>query len=69
MTTELYARGVAGEEVSRQIGHKRPDMRTTDQYIKFDPRYLSNAKSEIEKYIRDLNELTRRDLLKPDTLK
>jgi integrase len=69
MATELRARGVIGEEVSYQIGHKRPDMRTTGRYLKFDPRYLSNAKVVIEEYIRDLNKLTKRDLLAPDTLK
>jgi len=69
MATELHARGVIGEEVSYQIGHKRPDMRTTGRYLKFDPRYLSNAKRVIEEYIRDLGKLTKRDLLAPDTLK
>ena len=44
-------------------------MRATDQYIRFDPRYLSNAKHIIEDDIRDLNKLTKRDLLAPDALK
>ena len=69
MATEVYARGVAGEEVSRPIGHKRPALRTTDHDITFDPRSLSNAKAAIEGSRRDLNKLKRRDLRAPDTLK
>ena len=51
------------------MGHKLPDLRTTDRYTKFDKRYLGNATATVEQYVRDLNKLTKRDLLQPDTLK
>ena len=69
MATELSARGVPQEVLQRQLGHKVPDMRTTDRYIKFDPRHLAEAKSGIEDFIHDLNKLTNRNLLGPDTSK
>jgi hypothetical protein len=69
MATELAARGVPGEVLQRQLGHKLPGLRTTERYIKFDPRHLSEAKSAIEEYLHHLNGLTDRDLLKPHTSK
>ena len=69
MATELAARRVPGEVLSRQLGHKLPQMRTTDRYIKFDPRHLAESKAAIEEYIFDLNRLTDADLLQPDTFK
>lgn len=68
MATELAARGVPQEVLQRQLGHKVPDMRTTARYIKFDPRHLAEAKSAIEDYLFDLNRITDRDLLRPNTL-
>jgi integrase len=67
MATELRARGVSREELAYQMGHKLPDLKTTDRYTKFDKRYLAMAMATIEQYVRDLNKLTRRDLLEPDT--
>ena len=69
MATELRARGVSREELAYQLGHQMPDFRTTDRYTKFDKRYLATAKTKIEEYLRDLNRLTNRNLLTPDTLK
>jgi len=69
MATELRARGVTREEVAYQLGHKLPDLRTTDRYTKFDPRHLGAAKAAIEDYIRELDKLTNRDLVRPDTPK
>jgi len=69
MATEMRARGVSREELAYQMGHKLPDLRTTDRYTKFDKRYLATAMATIEQYVRDLNKLTGRDLLQPDTLK
>ena len=68
MATELAARGVPQEVLQRQLGHKVPDMRTTDRYIKFDPRHLAEANSAIEDYLHSLNRITDRDLLRPNTL-
>jgi integrase len=69
MATELAARRVSRDSIQRQIGHKAPDMRTTERYIKNDPRHLADAKDAIEEYLTDLNRLTDRDLLRPDTSK
>lgn len=68
MATELRARGVFREDLAYQMGHKLPDLRTTDRYTKFDKRYLATAMAMIEQYVRELNKLTKRDLLQPDTL-
>jgi len=69
MATELRARGVSREELAYQMGHKLTDLRTTDRYTKFDKRYLATAMATIDLYVRDLSKLTKRDLLRPDTLK
>jgi integrase len=69
MATELAARGVSGEQLGRQLGHRCPDLRTTERYIKFDPRHLAEAKAAIEDYLADLDHLTDRTLLRPDTSK
>jgi integrase len=69
MATELAARGVPGETLGRQLGHRSPDLRTTERYIKFDPRHLAEAKHAIEDYLTDLNRLTDRELIRPDTSK
>ena len=62
MATEFRARGVSREELAYQMGHKLPDLRTTDRYTKFDKRYLATATATIEQYARDLNKLTKRAL-------
>jgi hypothetical protein len=69
MATELAARRVSRDSIQRQIGHKAPDMRTTERYIKNDPRHLQDAKEAIEEYLTNLNRLTDRNLLCPDTFK
>jgi len=69
IATELAARGVPGEVLSRQLGHKIPAMRTTDRYIKFDPRHLAEAKEAIEEYIFDLDRITDANLIHPNTFK
>jgi integrase len=69
MATELRARGVSREELAYQMGHKLTDLRTTDRYTKFDKRYLATAITTIDSYVRDLNRLTKCDLLQPGTLK
>src|SRR6185312_15053476 len=69
MATELAARRVSAETLRRQLGHKSPDMRTTERYIKHDPRHLADAKVAIEDYLVELNRLTDCDLLRPDTSK
>jgi hypothetical protein len=69
MATELAARKVSRDSIQRQLGHKAPDMRTTERYIKNDPRHLADAKEAIEEYLTNLNRLTDRNLLRPDTSK
>jgi hypothetical protein len=56
-------------ELALQMGHKLTDPGTTDRYTKFDKRYLATAMTTIDLYVRDLNRLTKCDLLQPDTLK
>lgn len=41
-------------------------MRTTERYIKVDPRHLADAKAAIEEYMVALNRLTDRNLLAPE---
>jgi integrase len=69
MATELSARGVGLKELAYQMGHLMPDLKTTQRYMKFDKRYLANAKAAIEEYLVELNSLTKRDLLAPHTPK
>ena len=69
MTTELAARRVSNDSIQRQLGHKAPDMRTTERYIKNDPRHLADAKAAIEDYLVSLNRLTDCDLLGQHTSK
>jgi predicted outer membrane protein len=69
MATRQRVRVVSREELAYQMGHKLPDLRTTDRYTKFDKRYLATAIAMIEQIVRDLNKLTKRNLLQPDTSK
>lgn len=63
----MNARCSSREELAYPTGHKLPDLPTADRYTKFDRRYLAAAMATIEQCVWDLNKLTKRDLLQPDT--
>lgn len=62
IAAELRARGVAPDQRAMQLGHRLPDMRTTDGYGGFDARYLAQAASAIDAYMARLQKLTKRRL-------
>jgi len=51
MARWMRSQGVPAWEVSAQLGHKQPDMTTTEIYAPFDPNYLSNAVEAINDYL------------------
>ena len=54
-------------EISVWLGHVQPpeSPKTTLIYSPDDPSYLMSAKAAIEKFVTELNRLTKRDLLSP----
>lgn len=53
--TELRRRGVPGWEVSAILGHTRTEAApTTANYAKYDPTYLSHARTAIDAWMREL---------------
>ena len=48
MATELAERDVPELELAAFMGHRMPNMRTTDRYVKFRPEYLRHAREAID---------------------
>lgn len=67
MATYMRKRGVTQDEVALQLGHKRPDMKTTDRYTKFAPEYLDNAVAAIDAIMAELQDHTGKRLTAPTT--
>lgn len=63
----MRADGVPLDEIGVWLGHVQPPTapETTLIYSPDSPDYLRNAKAAVEKFVRDLNALTKRDLLTP----
>lgn len=53
MASELRKRGVPSWEVSGMLGHKEAKS-TTEIYATFDPSYLGQARSAIQRYVEEL---------------
>ncbi len=51
MARWMRSQGVPAWEVSAQLGHKQPDMTTTEIYAPFNPNHLSNAVEAINTYL------------------
>jgi integrase len=54
LTTVMRAAGVPDDQISRQLGHKRPSQRTTDRYGEFSPDFQREATAAIEAWIRKI---------------
>nr|WP_294979199.1 tyrosine-type recombinase/integrase [uncultured Pseudomonas sp.] len=53
--TELRRRGVPGWDISGQLGHVRGESApTTENYAKFDPEFLAQAKTAFDAWMREL---------------
>lgn len=63
----MRQKGVLLEEIGVWLGHVAPpnSPETTLIYSPDEPEYLCNAKSAVEEFVRELNALTKRDLLTP----
>lgn len=63
----MRRKGVPMIEISVWLGHVQPpeSPKTTLIYSPDDPSYLMSAKAAIEKFVTELNRLTKRDLLSP----
>lgn len=62
MATALRRRGVSQWELAGMLGHRHPNLRTTERYAKYAPDYLGEASAAIDAYIGELNHYTIRDL-------
>lgn len=63
----MLKRRVPREEIAVWLGHIQPPQnpKTTLVYSPYEPAYLMNAKAAVEAFVRELNKLTKRDLLLP----
>jgi hypothetical protein len=72
VTTVLRASRVASDEVAFQLGHRRPDNRTTGRYGEYSPDYLKRAAAALDAWWFRLQRLTERPLFSrgiPDTIR
>ncbi len=63
----MRKKGVMVDEIALWLGHIQPpdSVETTLIYSPDEPEYLMNAKAAVEAFVRELNDLTRHDLLVP----
>lgn len=63
----MRAQGVPLDEISVWLGHTSPPTspETTLIYSPDEPEYLRHAKAAVEKFVHQINALTKRDLLTP----
>jgi integrase len=62
VTTVLRQARVPEDEIARQLGHRRSDLRTTAGYGEWDPGYLANAAAAIDAWFARVQKLTTRPL-------
>ena len=62
-TTILRRYEVPSEQISMQLGHKRPDLRTTNLYGEFEPTYLKQSSDSLDHYLSQLQRFTQRCLI------
>jgi len=60
--TVLQAARVSQDEIAWQLGHRRPNLRTTEEYGERHPDYLKGAAAALEAWWRRLQLLTERTL-------
>lgn len=65
MTSVLRRSGVPEDQIAVQLGHQRPNVRTTGLYGEFAPDYLSAAHAAIDAFLVRLQRLTNRPLFAP----
>lgn len=65
MTSVLRRSGVPEDQIAVQLGHQRPNVRTTGLYGEFAPDYLSAAHAAIDAFFVRLQRLTNRPLFAP----
>jgi len=65
VTSILRAAKVPSEQISYQIGHRRPEERTTRTYGEYDPRYLAEAASAIDAWMRRILKAAAHEKPKP----
>jgi phage/plasmid-associated DNA primase len=51
--------GVPVEQISYQLGHRRPEERSTRGYGEYDPKYLMEATAALEQWIQRLLRLSK----------
>jgi integrase len=61
-TTVLRLAHTSEDEISVQLGHKRPHLRTTAGYGEWDPTYLAGAAAALDEWFRKLQALATRPL-------
>jgi integrase len=62
VTTILRLARVPEDEIARQLGHRRSDLRTTAGYGEWDPGYLANAATAIDAWFVRVQKLATRPL-------
>lgn len=66
MAKELRRRGVPPWEIQGMLGHKMGGYRTTEIYAKYDPTYLSAARTAIDAVMADIDaKMKKRKLILP----
>jgi integrase len=58
-TTVLRKAGVPVEQISYQLGHRRPEERSTRGYGEYDPKYLMDATVALEAWIQRILRLAK----------
>lgn len=56
--TVLQLAGVSDDEIAWQFGHKRPNLRTTEQYGERQPNYLKGAAAALDAWWRRVQAMT-----------
>ena len=58
-TTVLRKAGVPSEQISYQLGHRRPEERSTRGYGEYDPKYLIDATAALDTWIKRILRLAK----------
>jgi hypothetical protein len=59
-TTVLRKAAVPAEQISHQLGHRRPEERSTRGYGEYDPKYLAQATAALDAWIARVQRLVDR---------
>ncbi|MBJ7535440.1 site-specific integrase [Rhodomicrobium vannielii ATCC 17100] len=69
MASELAARGVPELQIAAMLGHKAPNLRTTNRYIKFRPDYLAVSRKVIDEIVVEMGRLSTRPIVPEPSLR